>query len=112
MRKFYKVAITKRPVGSAVQHIEPSIKGNIIIKVTDSTTAGDYKLFVIDCDDAQHKANLATAGIEELSEEQAVQLAAEFQPKRTLTQLNPVTMKEEKVTVPACDLKKFYQKQE
>jgi hypothetical protein len=110
MNVFYKVIITKEQVGSAIRHKEPSLQGNIIIKVTDSTTGGDYKIFVMDCNDAQNQANLSKPGVEELSEEQAVKLAAKYQPKRTMTELNPRTMKEEKITIPACDLRKFYKK--
>ena len=108
MKRFYKATITKQPIGSAVRHKEPAVQGKVIIKVTDSTTAGDYKLLVIDCDNAQNKANLTIPGVEELSEEQALKLAVQYQPKRTLTQLNPVTMEEEEIDVPACDLEKFY----
>ena len=110
MKRFYKVTITKRPIGSAVEHREPAVQGNVIIKVSDSTTAGDYQLFVIDCDNNQHKANLATLGIDELSEEQAIKMAAQYQPERTFTRHNPLTMKEETFTIPACDLRKFYKK--
>lgn len=111
MNVFYKVSITKEPVGSAVRHKEPSLQGKIIIKVTDSATRGDFKIFVMECDGTQNKANLSKPGVEALSEEQAVKLAAKYQPKRTMAELNPRTMKEEKVTIPACDLKKFYKKQ-
>jgi hypothetical protein len=97
----------KRSLGSAVEHREPGVEGQVIVKVTDSTTAGDYKLFVIDCNDAQHQANLAIPGIEEVSEEQAITLAAKYQLQRTLSRLNPQTRKEENITVPACDLKQF-----
>ena len=110
MIAFYKVSITKEPVGSAIRHKEPPLQGKIVIKVTDSTTQGDFKIFVMECDDAQNKANLSTPGVEQLSEEQAVKLAAKYQPKRTMVEFNPRTMKEEKVTIPACDLRKFYKK--
>jgi hypothetical protein len=112
MRRFYKVAITKWPVGTAVQHREPAVQGKVIVKVTDSTTGGDYKVFVVDAGDDQHKANLALPAVEGLSESQAVKLAAKYQPKRTLTQFNPLTGKKEKTTIPTCDLKKLYQKRE
>ena len=112
MNRFYKVAVTKWPVGSAVQHREPAVQGKVIIKVTDSKTVGDYKLLVVDASEAQHEANLALPGVEAVSEEHAVKLAGEYQPKRTLVQFNPLTGEEELITVPACDLKKFYQKQE
>ena len=110
MKRFYKATITKQPIGSAVRHKEPAVQGKVIVKVTDSTTAGDYKLLFIDCDDAQNKTNLTIPGVEELSEEQALELAAQYQPKRTLTQLNTVTMEEEEIDVPACDLRNFYKK--
>lgn len=112
MVSFYKVRIAKRKIGSAVEHIEPALQGEVIVKVTDSETSGDYKLFVVDATDAQHKMNLTLPGVEALSEAEAVKLAAQYQPQRTLRQFNPVTMKEETIKVPACDLKKFYQKQE
>lgn len=109
MKRFYKAAITKRSIGSAVEHGEPGVAEQVIVKVTDSTTAGDYKLFVIDCNDAQHQANLDIPGIDEVSEDQVVTLAARYQSQRTLTRLNTQTRKEENITVPACDLKKFYE---
>jgi hypothetical protein len=112
MHRFYKVAITKWPIGTAIQHREPAVQGEVIIKVTDSTTAGDYKLFVVDASDEQHEANLALPAVEMLSEAQATELARKYQPERTLTQFNPLTRKEEEITVPTCDLKKFYQKPE
>jgi hypothetical protein len=110
MTTFYKVTVTKEPVGSAVRHKEPPLQGNIIIKVTDSTTKGNYKIIVIDCDDKQNKVNLSTPGVEALTEEQAVKLAAKYQPQRTVVEFNPRTRKKEKNTIPACDLRKFYEK--
>jgi hypothetical protein len=112
MHKFYKASITKRLIGTAIQHKEPPVQGEIIIKVTDSTTAGDFKIFVVNANDNQHKANLALDGIELLTEDQALKLAKKYQPKRTTTRFNPGTMKEEQITLPACDLKKFYKKKE
>jgi hypothetical protein len=112
MNRFYRVAITKRPVGTAVQHREPAVQGKVITKVTDLTTAGDYKLFVVDASDAQHEANLTLSGVAELSEAEAVKLATVYQPERIITQFDPLTRKEEKLTVPACDLEKFYKRQE
>lgn len=109
MKRFYNIAITKVPIGSAIEYKEPALQGKVVIKVSDMTTAGNYKLFVIDCDDAQNKANLVSHGVSELSEDKAVKLAAKYQPKRTVTRFNPRTMKEEKITIPVCDLKKFYQ---
>ena len=81
----------------------------MIVKATDSTTSGDYKLFIIACNDAQHQANLDIPGIEEVPEDQVVTLVAKYQPQRTLTRLHPRTRQEETITVPVCDLKKFYE---
>jgi len=110
MNRFYKVAITKRPVGTAIEHREPPVQGNIIVKVTDSTTAGDHKLLVVDADDAQHTANLRLPGVEEVEEVEAVKLAPKFQPKRAFTRFDPASRKEEKTTVSAVDLKEFLEK--
>jgi hypothetical protein len=110
MTTFYKVTVTREPVGSALRHKEPPLQGSIIIKVTDSTTKGNYRIIVIDCDDKQNKVNLAAPGVEALTEEQAVKLAAKYQPRRTVVEFNPRTGKKEKNTIPACDLGKFYKK--
>ena len=111
MNRFYKVAITKVPIGSAIEHREPRVQGRIIVKVTDVTTGGDYQLFLVDASDEQHQANLTLAGVEELSEEQAIKLAAEYQPQRSFKRFNPQTRQEEQISVPTLDLRKFYQKQ-
>ena len=92
MTRFYKVAITKHPVGSAIRHKEPAVQGKVIVRVSDSTTAGDYKLLVMDCDEAQNKSNLAIPGVEELSEEQTVHLATRSQPQRICADINPRTI--------------------
>lgn len=107
MVKFLKVSITKLPIGTAVEHKEPALQGEIITKVTDTTTAGDYRIIVLESDEAQCKANLAIMGVEELSEAEAVKLAAKYQPKRTVTQIPPFAKQKEKVAVPVFDLKKF-----
>ena len=109
MNRFYQVAITKWPIGSAVEHTEPPVQGRIIVKVTDSTTGGDYKLFLVDASDEQHQANLSLAGVQELAEEQAVKLAAEYQPQRTFKRFNPITRQEEEISVPTLDLRTYYQ---
>lgn len=108
MKRYYKSIIGRQSVGTAVQYVEPGLHGVVVIKVTDTTTAGDHKLFVMDCDDSQHQANLGIGGVEELSEEQAVELAARYQPSRTIEQFNPLTMRKEKIEMPACDLRKFF----
>lgn len=109
MNRFYKVTITKQPIGTAIAHKEPPVQGNVIIKVTDTTTAGDYKLIVVDCQEEQHQANLSLPGVAALSEDEAAELAAKYQPQRTVTRMQPLPTKQEKVTVPEFDLKKFLQ---
>ncbi len=111
MKRFYKVTITKWPIGSAVEHREPPVQGAIIVKVTDITTGGDYRLFLVDASDEQHQSNLSLTGVEELSEEQAIKLAAEYQPQRTFKRFNPETRQEEQISVPTLDLRMFYQQQ-
>jgi len=124
MNKFYKVAIIKLPMGSATEHREPPIQGRIIIKVDDLATQGSFKLFVVDCDKDQHKMNSVLPGVLSISEEEANRLAPLYQPERTVTR--PVLRSqemgtvrqpgnnprgaplEEKVTLPALDLRKFY----
>ena len=107
MNRFYRIAVTKVPVGSAIEHREPPLQGEVVIKVSDLATEGDSRLVVVDATNNQHKINTATPGVEEISEADAVKLAAKYQPKRTMTRFNPQTRKEEKITLSAVDLKKF-----
>jgi len=76
--------------------------------VTDSTTAGDDKLLVIDCDDAQNKTNRTIPIVKELFRGTGSQISTQYQPERTLTQIDPVTWDDEEIDVQACDLRKFY----
>jgi hypothetical protein len=108
MNQFYQVAITKHPIGSAVEYREPPIQGKIIVKVADSTTVGAYRLIVVDCDETQHQTNSLLPGVKVLLEPEAIQLAAIYQPQRTIKRFDPKTRKEESVVMPAADLKRFY----
>jgi hypothetical protein len=110
MNRFYRVAIVKRPVGTAIEHREPAIEGDVLTKVTDSATAGDYKLIVVDATDDEHQANLAQFGVQELSEDDAAELAPTYRPQVTRVAFNPETMKEERLSVPAADLRGFVQR--
>jgi hypothetical protein len=111
MKTYYRVTITKQPVGSAIKHREPPIQGHVIFKVTDGASAGDYRLVAIEATDAQHKANLALAGIEELTESQAAKLAKQYRPKTTRTRFSFRKGRQEKITRPAADLKKLIGKE-
>ena len=107
MKAFYKISVTKQPIGSATMHREPPLAGEVVIKVFDASTEGDFKLVVLDCSEAQHADNLLLPGVAEISEAEAVALAPKYQPKRTMTELNALTGKQEKITIPAADLKAF-----
>lgn len=104
MNRFYRVVIDKRPVGTAIEHREPPLQGEIVVKVTDSTTRGDYRLVVMDADEAQHESNLALPGVEPLEEDAAVELAARYQPAFQGERLDPRTGEVEEVDIPAVDL--------
>ena len=71
----------------------------------DITTDGDFRLFVVDCSDEEKRANIALDGVNELSEEDAVPLAAQFQPARKIKTFNPETKKEEEQDIPELNLK-------
>ena len=107
MEKIYKAKIVKKKVGSAIEHILPELKGKIITSVYDIATDGDYRLFVVECDEAQNRANLSLEGVSELSEEEAFSLAEEYQPERKIKRVDPATLKEEEITIPKCDLRKY-----
>jgi hypothetical protein len=104
MYRFYKMTIDKRPIGSAIEHREPPLRGTVITKVTDITTAGDYKLAVVDADDTQHRHNEALPGVDVLEEDEAVKLAPQYQPATTEERPNPMDHTLQKVQRPAVDL--------
>ena len=107
MKAFYKVSVTKQSLGSAILHKEPPLVGAVVTKVSDVSSEGDYKLIVIDCSEAEHAENLLLPGVAEVSEAEAMVLAPKFQPKRTMTELNERSGKQEKITIAAADLKTF-----
>ena len=108
MNHFYRVAITKQFLGSAIEHKEPPLQGQIQTKVTDSTTQGDFKIIIVDCDDTQHQYNLNLSGVQNLAEDEVTKLAPLYQPERTIKRFDPKTRKEEAVVMPAADLSRFY----
>ncbi len=104
MIRYYRGRIEKHPVGTAVEHREPPLEGEVVVSVRDSTTGGDYKLFVVDSDDAQHESNLTLPGVEPLEEDAAVELAARYQPATTGERFDPQTGAVEAFDVLAVDL--------
>ena len=134
MNRFYNVTITKRRFGSAIEHLVPPLEGTVAVSVFEVATNGNHRLFVVDATDTQHKKNQVLPGVEVLKEAQAIKLAAQYQPARTLTRFEPEpaptsgpepptrfepepsprfgrkppTMKE--VKIPAMDLTKFITK--
>ena len=108
MNHFYRVAITKQFLGSAVEYKEPLFQGQIQAKVTDSTTQGNFKIIVVNCDDIQHQYNLNLSGVQNLAEDEVTKLAPLYQPERTIKRFDPKTRKEEQVVIPAADLSRFY----
>jgi len=107
MLRFYKVKIIKRPVGSAIEHILPAFEGKVITNVYDITTDGDFRLFIVDCSDEENRANIALGGVNELSREDAIATAAQFQPARKIRTFNPETKNEEEQDIPELDLKVY-----
>lgn len=107
MNAFYKVAITKQNIGSAVQFKEPPLQGKVLVKVLDSSTAGDFMLIVVDCNDSENKTNLGLPGVEKKSEEQAIKLATKYFPKRKRSRQKHGLLNKKRETLPALDLKKI-----
>lgn len=108
MNHYYRVAITKQFLGSAIEHKEPPLSGQIQAKVTDATTQGDFKIIIVDCDDSQHRLNITLPGVQILEEDEVTQLAPLYQPQRTIKRFDPKTRQEESVVMPAADLTRFY----
>lgn len=107
MNRFYRVAIGKRPVGTATERREPPLEGEVVIKVTDAKTQGNFKVMIVDADDYQHQGNLALRGVEVLSEAEAIELAARYQPETTREERNHRTGNVEIIHEPAVDLKRI-----
>ncbi len=117
MEVHYRVKIAKESIGSAIQHKEPPLEGNVTVKVGDTQTRGAYKVIVLDCTAAQHAENLTLPGVQELNQDRAVKLAARFQPKRKMVKMKPHFKKgkdpdedAEDINVPVLDLKKHLKK--
>ena len=107
MMRFYKAKILKKPVGTAIEHIMPEFKGRVITNVYDITTEGDFRLFVVDCTEKENRENKLREGVSLLSKEEAIALAAEFQPARKIKTLNMETKQEEEQEIPALDLRAY-----
>ncbi len=107
MIRFYKAKIIKKPVGTAIEHIMPVFKGKVITNVYDITTDGDFRLFVVDCSEEENRANVSMEGVSLLSEQDAVTLAAQFQPARKIRTFNMETKKEEEQDIPVLNLKTY-----
>ena len=107
MKAFYKVVVTKQPDGTAIIHKEPPLHGEIITKITDASTAGDFRIVALECSAEQHEENLAYPGVVALDEAEAVKLVPKYQPKRSILELDPRTGKQHKIELPAADLKRL-----
>lgn len=105
MQAFYKISVVKQAIGSAVMHKEPPLQGAVIIKITDTGSDGDYKIVALECSEEQHIENLSYPGVASMEEDEAVKLAPKYQPKRTFSDIDPRTRKEQKIERPAADLK-------
>lgn len=100
----------KVPIGKAIMYKLPPLDGEILIKITDSSTKGDYTLIVIECDDQIHNKNISMEKVTDMEEQNAVELAAELQPESNRVEVNPKTKRKRKITNPALDLTKFLPK--
>lgn len=112
VKRFYKVAIDKRPIGTAIEHREPPVVGERITNVTDARTRGDFRVVVVDATDAEHQRNLALPAVEAVEEAEAVTLAARYQPEYTREDVDPRTGKVDRVTVPNLNLREVVAQRE
>lgn len=104
MRRFYRVAVDRHAVGSAIEFREPPLEGEVVIKVSEAASEGASRVVVLDADDEQDERNLELDGVEALDEEAAVELAAKYQPASRGRRLDPSTGKVEEAERPAVDL--------
>jgi hypothetical protein len=107
MLRFYKAKTIKKPIGTAIEHILPAFKGRVITDVYDITTDGDYRLFVVDCNETDNEANLSLDGVTGLSQEDAISMAVQFQPARKIKTIDPATNEEKEVDLPELNLKPY-----
>ncbi len=112
MKAYYKVTITKERDGTAIIHNEPPLQGDVIVKISDMTTAGDQKLVAVEVNKEQHTANLAMSGVAAIEENEAVKLAPKFQPKHKVKEFNRHTGAEETREIKAFDIIKYIKARE
>ena len=105
MIRFYDAAIETEPRGSAVLFKEPRLLGQVLFSIADGVRGDRRRLYACDANDEDHGKNLALAQVQEVDEEAAVKLAAEYQPERLMPRTDPVTGAMETLRMPPCDLR-------
>lgn len=107
MKAYYQVAINKEQLGAAVRFRQPHLEGSPIVRVMDASSDGESAIIVMECSEEEHKFNLIRPGVMELAEADAIKVAAKYQPKQTIHNIDPRTGKEEKKDIPAFRLDHF-----
>lgn len=104
MIRFYAITIRVQVRGSALLFTQPALLGQVLVSVAD-TIKDERRLYVCNAADEEHAKNLGVEGLKEVSEAAAVELAATFQPARTLVLTDSRTGAEEQLEMPACNLR-------
>ncbi len=109
MLKIYKSTIKKR-VRAGVELIEePTLEGELVAKIPDTATDSGSLLMLVECNDEQHQANSSIPDVETLAGRDAVELAAQYQPKRRRRRRGVFGSARRTVEIAAFDLNKFLQ---
>lgn len=107
MKKIYSVKVEKRDLGGVVELVLPNLKGTVVATVIDMETNGENRIFVVDCKQAEHKANITMEGVEALTKEKGIKLATKYQPERKVKRHNRRLRRVEEITIPKCDLEVY-----
>ena len=100
-----KIPIETEPRGSAILFREPHLIGSVLFYIVDSIHDNCKRLYICDSTDVEHEKNMGLALVSEVAEEVAVKLAAEYQPERLMTCIDPITGETKNLPMPACDLR-------
>lgn len=64
--RFYSATVQTVRVGTAIERVEPTVRGDIITRIMDTGFGGTRVVLVVEANDADHQRNLGIAALDEL----------------------------------------------
>lgn len=78
--RYYNVQARLSWYGTAIQRSEPAVRGQVLTRVSDTTSLGARALLVVEASDEDHAANEGDPAIETLYESDAQRVADRYRP--------------------------------